>query len=221
MKYYKIIKEDRIHYRYKFTEGLNTDPLPWNPDANCEPGGFYFSDAKHICEYLEYGPWICEVKIPKDTKVIKGENKYKAHQIRLGKFRDLRKVNTWKWMVNEGIDIHTWNDYPLRWAIEKGYLDTVKFLVKNGADIHAFKGYALRLAADYDYLDIVKFLVKRGVDVHAWNDRAICMAASRGHLDIVKFLVENGANIHACEDWPLRLAAINGYLDVVEYLETK
>jgi hypothetical protein len=42
MKYYKIISEDRVHHKYKFTKGLNVDPVPWNPDANCEPGGFYF-----------------------------------------------------------------------------------------------------------------------------------------------------------------------------------
>jgi hypothetical protein len=71
MKYYKIIKEDHIHHEYKFTKGLNVDSLPWNPDTDCEPGGFYFSDAENICGYVGYGPWIYEIEIPEDVEIVK------------------------------------------------------------------------------------------------------------------------------------------------------
>jgi hypothetical protein len=67
MKYYKIFAEHLIHYKHKFTEGLNADPLDWNPEAECLPGGFYFCDGKYILHHLHRGPWISEVKVPEGT----------------------------------------------------------------------------------------------------------------------------------------------------------
>jgi hypothetical protein len=220
MKYYKIFKKDHTHQGYKFSEGLNVDSVSWNSDADCKPGGFYFSDAENICEYLYYGSWICEVKVPEGIEVIKGIGKYKAHEIIIDEFRDLRKVDTWKWMINEGIDIYLDDNCALCWAVEHSYLELVKFLVENGADIHVRNNYALRWAAEEGHLDIVEFLVKRGADIHSRDNFALRFAAKNGHLDIVKFLVEQGADIHAQADYALRWAVEYGHLDIVKFLES-
>jgi hypothetical protein len=219
VKYYKIIAENRTHCGYKFTEGLNTDPLPWNPDVNCKPGGFYFSDAENICGYVNYGPWICKIEVPEDVEIAKKKTKYKAHEIILGKFKDLRKIKTWKWMIKQGVNIHADDDFALHYAARIGYLELVKFLVEQGANIHADNDLALRWAAEKGHLDIVKFLVEQGANIHADNNSALRWAAHYGHLDVVKFLVKNGADVHACENWALHWAAFCGHLDVVKYLE--
>ena len=42
-KFYKILKEDLIHNNYQFVNGINIDPIPFNPDGECSKGGFYFT----------------------------------------------------------------------------------------------------------------------------------------------------------------------------------
>ena len=43
---------------------------------------------------------------------------------------DIRKVETWKWIIQEGIDIHADDECALRWASKNGYLDVVKYLTQ-------------------------------------------------------------------------------------------
>ena len=71
---------------------------------------------------------------------------------------DIRKVETWEWIIQEGIDIHADDEYALRWASENGHLEVVKLLLENGANVHAYNDYALRLASEYGHLDVVKYL---------------------------------------------------------------
>ena len=103
-------------------------------------------------------------------------------------------------------------------AIYNGHLNVVKYLVENGTNIHIYNNYGLRGASKNGHLDVVKHLVENGANVQVWVDASLRLASINGHLDVVKYLVENGANIQAENDYSLRMASNNGHLDVVRYL---
>ena len=56
----------------------------------------------------------------------------------------------------------------LSMAAEGGHLETVKYLVFGGSNVHANDDAALRDAASRGHLEVVKYLVEEcGADVHA------------------------------------------------------
>jgi hypothetical protein len=225
MKYFKIFNEEDNHKGFQYNDGLNIDSIPFNDDPNksCVEGGFYFSDGDNICEFLNYGNYIKEVSLPDDAKIVKDPdgNKWRADKLFLHERKDLTKLETWEWIISQGINIHADNEYALRRFADNGHIDVVKFLVENGANIHADDDEALRLSASIGHIDVVKFLVENGADIHAIDDWALQLSAENGHIDVVKFLLENGADIHARNDYALSLSAENGHTEVAEYLKSK
>ena len=187
-KYYKIIKENMNMNGFKYKVGLNIDYNPINEQERSN--GLHFSDKDNILRFLDYGTLICRVKIPKGVKVYDFKYKSKSNSIIIEEPMDIRRVETWEWIVQEGINIHVEDDCALRWASENGYLGIVKFLVKSGANIHAENDYALRWASGNGYLDIVKFLIEEGANVNTCNDCALRWASENGHLDVVKYLTQ-------------------------------
>ena len=47
-------------------------------------------------------------------------------------------------------------------ACKTGNLEEVKRLIENGADVHTCDNYPLRMAAIEGHLDIVKYLIRKG-----------------------------------------------------------
>ena len=188
-KYFKIV-DPTGHNGLVYREGYNEDPLPFNPNGDCQPGGIYFA-SRDIFSFLNYGTDVYEVdpigEIYKNPGIIK---KYKAHALNMKYVGKVDDINTFK------------------------------YLVDNGANIHADDDEALRFSAYNGNLEIVKYLFEHGANIRALDDWALCLSASQGHLEVVKYLVENGADIHACNDSDLCWAANNGHLDVVEYLKS-
>ena len=164
MVYFKFIGKNNGNYPYRI--GLNT--LKYNGETFdtkpiCNEGGLYFTDAKNIFEFLVYGNTLCVVSLPEDARIVKINNKWKADKIIIEEQRDIRNVETWKFLIEEnGVDIQFYNNYPLRWASKHGYLEVVKYLVESGIVIQ-------------------------------YSDLSLKWASKNGHLEIAKFLVENGA----------------------------
>lgn len=248
-KYYKILDEDMVMRGFKYKVGLNVDTRELKENIDSCSAGLHFSDKYNILGFLEYGELICEVKIPEGEKVIDymSGNKSKAHSIILGEPRDLRKVETWEWIFEEGININARNNCALEWASEKGYLDivkclveygsdvngdgcplilssnnghidVVKYLIEHGADVKVGDNFALMCAVDNGHIDVVKYLIEHGSDVNARGGCALGHSSKIGNLDMVKILVENGADIHEMDDRAIRYASEEGHLDVVKYL---
>jgi len=220
MKYYKILNKQENHHNLQYKTGLNVDPIPFNPNGDCEPGGIYFA-SDDIFGFFEYGIWIREVTLPENEEIYEetgNPKKFKAHQVILGERREIN-LELIKELVNEGANVHANDDLALRWASLNGHLEIVQHLISVGANVHACNDLALQCAADNGHLEIVKYLISVGAKVHAGDDCALRCAVYNGHLKIVKFLVSVGANVHAYDDYPLRFASENGYLEVVEYLK--
>ena len=135
MKFYKVVNP-KGHHGLIYKEGLNVDPLPFNPHGDCESGGIYFS-REDILAFIGYGNMIYEVTPIGEIYENPGEpKKYKAHEVELKLIGDwIKDINVIKMLVENGADIHANNDAALRHAAYRGHLEVVKYLVEKGADI--------------------------------------------------------------------------------------
>jgi hypothetical protein len=134
-KYFKILNEEEYHKGFQYKTGLNVDTKPFNdnPDKSCCEGGLYFAPVESIFAFVEYGPWVREVTLPDNAKVVKDPSdpeKYRADKIILGKrFKWVTKTGIRK-LIKAGANIHANNDEALRWASENGHVEIVELLKK-------------------------------------------------------------------------------------------
>ena len=153
MKYYKILSSDMTHHGFVYKEGLNIDTKPFDETPDCG-GGLFFSDAQNILAFVNYGKLIAEVEVPDGTKIVQVEDKYKAHAIVLKHIKPIWTVDTFKYFIEEGINIHADDDYALIYAAKNGYLEVVRYLIENGANIHARNDYAFK----YGTAEVITYL---------------------------------------------------------------
>jgi ankyrin repeat protein len=71
---------------------------------------------------------------------------------------------------------------------EAGYLDVVKYLVERGVDIHSGNEYALRWGSHNGHLSVVKYLVEQGANIHVKNDSALNWARNNSHIEVANYL---------------------------------
>lgn len=91
--YYKVIGSNHENYNFKYKLGLNVDINPFDSKGKCKKGGLYFTTEEYLYEYLWFGEYVAEVKIPEDalvykedTRIYGGNIKYKANKIIITKF---------------------------------------------------------------------------------------------------------------------------------------
>ena len=70
----------------------------------------------------------------------------------------------------QGANIILDENKALRTASCYGHLEIVKYLIENGADVHSFNDQALRYASGYGHLEIVKYLIENGADIGQFAD---------------------------------------------------
>lgn len=158
MKYYKIVNQ-KGHHGLKYHEGLNTDPLPFNPNGDCEDGGIYFA-REDILSFVHYGTELYEVEpvgeVYENLQIFSNIKKWKAHLVVLKHIGPVRDNITF--LLEQGVDIHAYNDNAFRMAVMCGNLGVVKCLVENGANIHVHNGWAKWWSEDNGYSDIANYL---------------------------------------------------------------
>ena len=157
MDNYKITNKNEEHYGLQYHDGLNIDPVPFNPSGNCEPGGIYYAN-KDILAFLSYGCWLRKVTIPDDAQVYENPGtpkKYKADKVILGE-RIKITLDVIEGLISEGADAK--NKEVFRSACEYGCTDIVKILIKYGAN--AKNEAAFEWACEYGCTDIVEILKK-------------------------------------------------------------
>lgn len=76
----------------------------------------------------------------------------------------------------------------LELAAEKGHLEIVKYLVSNGANIHTSDDYPVRWAAYKGHFEIVKYLAGKGANIREKDNFALKMAVAEGHMEIILYL---------------------------------
>ena len=163
-KYFKIVNPNG-HNGLVYHDGYNEDPLPFNPNGDCAPGGIYFASSD-IFFFLDYGTDVYEVEpVGKFYKNPKKPKKYKAHALNMQYIGKINDVNTIKYLVENGANIHACNDYILRWFADKGDLEVVKYLVEQGANIHVNNDEVLCISAEHENVETVKYLIENGADI--------------------------------------------------------
>lgn len=185
--YFKILAEDLTHHEYTYHEGLNVDPKPLDARP-VSGGGLFFTDEKNILVFGHYGNKIAEVTVPDGEAIISVGNEYKAHRIVLGQIRELWDIETFKWLISCGADVHADNDYAVCLASKYGKVEVARLLIEAGANIHVDDDWALRLSSAYGHIEVVCLLVEQGANVHARYDSALRLATRNGHEKVVEYL---------------------------------
>jgi ankyrin repeat protein len=127
-------------------------------------------------------------------------------------------VETVRYVLHHGADVHAYDDDALRYASANGLTEVVAVLLEHGANVHAVDDCALRMASANGYKDVVALLLQHDANVHAVKDTALRRASENGHRDIVGLLLDHGADVHAADDWALKWATINGHTDAARVL---
>jgi len=83
------------------------------------------------------------------------------------------------------------NDIILK-AIEEGELDTIIKLKNEGVNIHSDNDYYLQLAAKHNQSEIIDFLLKEGSDPSLNKGQALVYAFSKSNFELFKKLVIHG-----------------------------
>lgn len=134
-------------------------------------------------------------------------------------------IYTIKILLDNGADIHDYNDAALEYAIENNHKRTIEYLVHRGATLPIYSLWfadsttistikllfdkkaigpahvnynnseCLIIAARNGNTKLVKLFLDNGADIHAQNDRSLVEANDNVHLETVKLLIERGANI--------------------------
>lgn len=73
-------------------------------------------------------------------------------------------------------------------TVSSRHSEMFKSLIDNGADIHYYDDLALYNAVEDGQLNIVKYIVEKGVDIHAYDDEALSIATKNGHTEIAEYL---------------------------------
>lgn len=132
MKGFKVVSENHIHHGLKYQKGLNIDPNPFRPEDSCVAYGLYFFTAiKDVVNWLSYGVYLYEVEIPEQHQYLEDDGKYRASALVLSNPLDLRKIDTWEYLIQQGVDTEKYRLSILYWATTNQYLKIVSmFLTK-------------------------------------------------------------------------------------------
>ena len=84
-KYVKILHFSLCHYNFVYKNGLNIDPLPFNPSG--KGGGLYFCKTEDAYLFLHNGTMIADVEIPIDDRVHREGKELKADRIIISNIR--------------------------------------------------------------------------------------------------------------------------------------
>lgn len=92
MKFYKLLANDLTHNGFTYKEGLNIDPVLFNPHGVCEPGGLYFTSLEMLGYWFHRDwPLVAEVTLPPDARVYAEpcDTKWKADRLELSNIQPL------------------------------------------------------------------------------------------------------------------------------------
>lgn len=77
--YYKFIGEGHKNQDLAYHVGLNVDPVPFNPDE--WGAGIHFCELADSDLWMQFGPYMATVRVPKNARFVRLRNKLKADKI--------------------------------------------------------------------------------------------------------------------------------------------
>jgi hypothetical protein len=190
MRYWKITNTLEYHFGLEYRDGRVDDPIPFCDDATkvCGRGGIYYADTVSILEFAGRGPWIREVTLPSDARVVSVENKYRASSVILGHRRAWCDVIVLRELLEGGAYPH---QHALLAAIDADALDAVRLLLDFGADVAPYS-YAIHSAAVGGNVAIIRVLIDAGA--RATRD-ALHVAVMHDDMSVAHVLIDAGADV--------------------------
>ncbi|UFX99757.1 ankyrin repeat protein [Megavirus baoshan] len=219
--YYKILGANFNQKGYQYHKGLNVLDKPFENNGSCVPGGLYFTNIENIFKFINYGVYLVKVTIPEDAQMVKDpdNDKWRADKIIISDEKDLREIDTIKYLIEQGADIKRDYHFVLDFTINNNlhkmleYIltickdikinlsvpsvlpiystDMAKVLINHKAKLSTY--FVNQIIEHYD-LEIIKIIVKQddptGLIYYIYN-----MAVKINDLNIVKILYENNSEI--------------------------
>ncbi|AVL94538.1 ankyrin repeat protein [Moumouvirus australiensis] len=102
------------------------------------------------------------------------------------------KIETFKFLMENGADISYWNNYAISLAIKDKNFEIVELLLDKGVDPFCRDNYVLKYAVFYDNINIVKKLIQMGVDPLIYQDYLLAFCSQQGCFITLKYLLELG-----------------------------
>ena len=102
------------------------------------------------------------------------------------------------YFLNNGADIHAFNNQALNSAVNENHIDIIKLLLDRGVKILASTNW-LTIPIQNGRPDIVRLLLDRGANIHVNNDNTLRFAAMHGYTDMVKLLLDRKADASVLE----------------------
>ncbi|AKI79786.1 ankyrin repeat protein [Acanthamoeba polyphaga mimivirus] len=180
--YFKILNSTRKHNDFQYVDGLNVLQEEFNDNkfASCVPGRLYFTKAKYIFRYINYGIYLRDIELPIHNpkfKMIKDPNqdKYGANMLILGTERNLSDPKTWEYMINVGANINDDSiiDHILKQIIKMHWIDVLKYLLNTMKKNNQLKilnvSKHIMNCIDYNKNDMVKIFIEK-FDFSTYND---------------------------------------------------
>lgn len=123
-----------------------------------------------------------------------------------------------KYLVDNGADVTSDSNFPIRVAASQGYAEIVGYLADKGADISVMWDKPIKSAVAGGHTATVECLLAKGVDATISDNELFMQACWDGHLEIVKCLVKFGADVTDRSHQAFREVINEGQLDIVKYL---
>jgi len=136
LKYYKIIDSKRGNFGWKYSVGihkLSTNGEQFDTDDKCARGGLYYTTMHWIFDFINYGDTICEVFPLGKTISIEAPYKYKTDELEIISMHPLNKVETWEYMIENGLYIDT---KITNWASFNNNFEILKWAHKINCPMH-------------------------------------------------------------------------------------
>lgn len=220
--YYKITNSSEYHHDYQYHDGLNILNDEFSPN-NFGPGGFSYTNAKCIINYLDFGTNLRLVAVPdnlnlKTFKISNGKEVYwRSNQIFLGQKMPLSDPATFQYLEKRKAPIL--KKKVVIWVAKMGYLDVMKYLVEKGADVRCRNDEPLKVAAGSGHIPMIEYLLTiHKISIHVGADAPLRRAAMSGHTLMVKWLWLHDADITTVENEALRFSVLTKDLDLVKFL---
>ncbi len=217
-QYYKIIGKNFGHFPYKL--GLNSledTHEQFDDSPTCVPGGLYFTNMKHICEFLDFGDKLCVISLPKDARVVQvNDHKWKADKIVIESMRDLWTIEIFQTFNNNGSLTHQMINESLINAAQNGSGDLFLYLIKQ-VDGRLSEARIVQAAVAGGCLEIAKEIFeRRSFDRYP---ELINIAVSYSQFKMIKYLLETFPD----DDWDVRYAfyVAPDQPDIQKYLQLR
>ncbi|PVV05208.1 hypothetical protein BB560_000279 [Smittium megazygosporum] len=97
-----------------------------------------------------------------------------------------------KYLIEKDANIHSDNDYALRWASAKGHLDIVKLLIEKGANIQTDNNCALWNALRYGHTETTEYLLTNCSDIDLDFGHEIKFLLNQRNYIVVEYSFERG-----------------------------